>query len=198
MRFPSDRRAARGTTLVESIIAMAVLLVGLLGFMSFQSIVAKANHFATRMRMASALAQDLTENINRWALTDPRLATAVNVTALNDTQIIDRWDMGPDAVVAAPYNTAQYSDRAGDANAAVPNALVLGGSTYQGLASDVDADNDGTVDYTFTRYWNVFRVQLPGSPNPNGLLVQVIVRWREPEGRFRQVTASAFKSTVLQ
>jgi hypothetical protein len=87
---------------------------------------------------------------------------------------------------ASSSYTAQYSDKALDSNASTPAAL---GAGYQGLSSDVDGD--GVAD--FTRYWNVFRVNMGAGGAENGKLVQIIVRWKEPGFGYRQVTTSTFK-----
>jgi type IV pilus assembly protein PilV len=173
----------RGTTLIEAMVAMSIVLIGLLGLAQIQTLVVRTNHFAKRMAQASALAVDMEENIKRWGYTDSRLNSPVTVLSMNDNEITSRWDMGRGTTTS--YQ-AHFSDKASDPNAVTPNAL---GATFQGLPTDIDAD--GTAD--FTRYWNVITVNTTGTPTANGKLVQIIIRWREPGLGFRQVTASAFK-----
>ena len=45
----------------------------------------------------------------------------------------------------------------------------------------------------FQRYWNVFLIDLNGSGAAQGTLVQVIVRWKEPNFGYRQVNTSFYK-----
>jgi hypothetical protein len=82
---------------------------------------------------------------------------------------------------------AQFSDSpTSDPNAGTSNAL---GPLYQGFSSDVDGD--GKPD--FTRYWNVYAVDPGSTGTPNGKLVQVIVRWNEPNVGWHQIAISTFK-----
>jgi hypothetical protein len=82
---------------------------------------------------------------------------------------------------------AQYSDsKTTDVNAGTFAAL---GATYQGLSSDVDGD--GKAD--FTRYWNVYSVDLGGTGTASGKLVQIIVRWNDPSVGWKQVAVTTFK-----
>lgn len=177
---------ARGFTMIESLITMVVLIIAFLGFASLQLVGVQANYFGDRLLQASQLATDLAENIQRWPYTDPRLtptSTLLGPTAISDPSITGNWDLGTSLTTTSK---AQYSDLANDPNATNPGAL---GSNYQGLSSDVD--NDGVPD--FTRYWNVYSIDLANSGTPNGLLVQIVVRWKQPGFGYRQVTTTAFK-----
>jgi Tfp pilus assembly protein PilV len=182
MNRPRFRR--RGSTLVEAMIAAAVFLVALAGLLPLQVMGARLNRFSDRTFAATSLATDLTENIARWDYSDARLLPLTTVSSFGDSSIASTWDMGSSS--HASY-TAQYSDSpATDHNASTSNAL---GSTYQGFSSDVDGD--GAPD--FTRYWNVYAVDLTGSGTPSGKLVQVIVRWNEPSVGWHQVAVTTFK-----
>ncbi|MGQ0507114.1 MAG: type IV pilus modification PilV family protein [Myxococcaceae bacterium] len=178
------RRSERGTSMIEALAAMSIVLVGLLGFLSTQTAVARSNHYSRRLRQASALASDLEENIRRWSYPDARLATNVTVNNFSDSAIVSRWDMG--RAQTSTYQ-AHFSDKGSDANASNSSAL---GNSYQGVSSD--ANQDGTAD--FVRYWNVIAVDLNNTGTANGKLVQIIVRWKEPGFGFRQVTHTAYKA----
>jgi len=52
-------------------------------------------------------------------------------------------------------------------------------------------NRDGVPD--FIRYWNVYAIDLASSGTPNGLFIQIIVRWKQPGFGYRQITASKFK-----
>lgn len=178
------RRAPRGTSMIEAMVAMGVLLVGLLGFASLQVVTVRANHYNKRVSQASALANDLVENVRLWGYLDTRLTSLGNVTSAEAAAVKDKWDMG--RAQAASY-TAQYGDAPDDANATNQNAL---GATYPGIKGELDPYHDGPE---FFRYWNVFGLDTDGDGNPNGKLVQVIVRWKEPAYGYRQITTMAFK-----
>ena len=180
---PPRRRKPRGTSLVEAMIAMSVLLFGLTGVASLQLATSKANQFSRRYAQASAVATDLEENINLWSYSDSRLNTANGVTSLSDPSIVNRWDMGSSATASF---VADYSDKTPDSNASSAGAL---GAAYPGLSGDIDGD--GVPE--FTRYWNVSTVDLMSSGVPNGKLVQIIVRWYEPGTGYKQLNASTFK-----
>ncbi|MBF5042810.1 hypothetical protein FGE12_10435 [Aggregicoccus sp. 17bor-14] len=175
MSTHSRRLAAqRGTTLVEAMIAMGVVLVGLLGFASLQIITSRANVFNKRMAQATTVAQELAENMRGWPYADSRLSPGTAITSLADTNLTSGWDLGR---AATPSPTPQFSDS------------VLTAANYRGLA--LDADRDGTAE--FTRYWNVYAANLTGGGQANGKLIQIIVRWKEPGLGFRQVTTMAYK-----
>jgi len=173
--------------MIESMITMVVLIIAFLGFATLQLVGVQANYFGDRLVQASQLATDLAENVRRWPYTDPRLTPLSTITgpsAISDPSITGNWDLGTSL---ATSSKVQYSDLANDPNATNPGAL---GTNYQGFSSDVNGD--GVPD--FTRYWNVYAIDLSNSGTPNGVLVQIIVRWKQPGFGYRQVTATAFKS----
>lgn len=180
----SRRRPSRGFTLVEAMVASAILMIALAALLPLQVMGARMNRFSERTLDATLLATDLSENITRWAYTDARLTPMITVSSLADSAIAARWDMGTSARAS---QTAQYSDSPKqDPNAGTYAAL---GTTYQGLSSDVDGD--GTAD--FTRYWNVYAVDATGSGTPSGKLIQIIVRWNEPQVGWHQIVVTTFK-----
>jgi hypothetical protein len=94
------------------------------------------------------------------------------------------WDMGSSDKAKSK---AQYSDSpTTDANATTSNALA---QNYQGLSTDVDGD--GKPD--FIRYWNVYEVDVSGTGTPNGKLVQIITRWKDPNVGWRQIAITTFR-----
>ena len=195
MTMGSTFSRRRGTSLIEAMISITMLLIGLAGFASLQPVIVRSNHFAKRVAVASMLATDLEESVHRWGYADARLAPSMTLTGCNTasmsgcfadpTNVVPKWDMGKSD--AGSY-TPQFSD------------ADLG--TYRGVpvtGAGADVDRDGTPE--FFRYWNVYEIDPSGSTIPNGKLVQIIVRWKEPNYGFRQVTNSAFKfnpAVVLQ
>jgi len=180
----SARPAARGFTLVEAMIASAILAIALAALLPLQVMGARMNRWSERTLDASLLGTDLSENIARWSYSDPRLAPLITVSSFNDSTLVATWDMGTSQ--RAPRK-AQFSDSpTSDQNATSYNAL---GTTYQGLSADVDGD--GKVD--FTRYWNVYAIDPINSGTPSGKLIQIIVRWNEPNVGWHQVTMTTFK-----
>ena len=181
----SRRRAAsRGFTLVEALVASAILMIAIAALLPLQVMGARLNRVSSRTLDGTLLATDLSENITRWAYTDPRLNPLQTISSFSDSAVAARWDMGTDAQAS---QRAEFSDSpTTDQNAGQYAAL---GATYQGLSSDVDGD--GTPD--FTRYWNVYAVDTTGSGTPSGKLIQIIVRWNEPQVGWHQVVVTTFK-----
>lgn len=175
-RTPLKRRPPRGVTLVEAIVAMAILLVAGLALASLQISSYRSSRFGDRMLEADALANDLAENMKLWSYDDVLLNPHATVTSTSDSSI--KWNLGRDV---NPSPAMDFS------NADLP-------ASYHGLPLDVD--RDGTDD--FQRYWQVYLVQDPTSSAEVGKLVQIFVRWRESgtggakNYLYRQVSAFTF------
>ncbi|HET9157717.1 MAG TPA: prepilin-type N-terminal cleavage/methylation domain-containing protein [Myxococcaceae bacterium] len=177
-------RASRGFTLVEAMVALAILLVAITALFPLQMMGVRMNRRSERTLDGTLLATDLSENITRWAYTDPRLNPLQTISSFSDSAVAARWDMGTSDRAS---QTAEFSDSPQpDQNASTYAAL---GAGYQGLSSDIDGD--GTPD--FTRYWNVYALDTTGSGTPSGKLIQVIVRWNEPKIGWHQVVVTTFK-----
>ncbi|HET9034860.1 MAG TPA: prepilin-type N-terminal cleavage/methylation domain-containing protein [Myxococcaceae bacterium] len=180
----SSGRSARGFTLVEAMIASAILAISLAALLPLQVMGARMNRWSERTLDASLLGTDLSENIARWSYSDPRLAPLITVSSFTDSTLAATWDMGSSAQAT---RKAQFSDSpTTDQNAGSYDSL---GASYQGLSTDVDGD--GKPD--FTRYWNVYAVDPIGSGTPSGKLIQIIVRWNEPNVGWHQIALTTFK-----
>ncbi len=180
----SARPAAGGFTLVEAMIASAILAISLAALLPLQLMGVRMNRWSERTLDASLLGTDLSENIARWNYSDPRLAPLTTVSSFSDSTLVATWDMGR---YAQATRKAQFSDSpTADQNATGYDSL---GASYQGLSSDVNGD--GKAD--FTRYWNVYAIDPTGSGTPNGKLIQIIVRWNEPNVGWHQVALTTFK-----
>ena len=69
-----SRSRERGTTLIESMAAMLVVIVGFLGVMAVNKIGVKMNGDARTVTRASAIANDLVEQLGLLSYADARLA----------------------------------------------------------------------------------------------------------------------------
>ena len=193
-----SRRHDRGFTLVEAMVASIVMLIGLLGLAGLQVVGMRANNLGKRMSQAALLAQDLAQNMQIWAYSDTRFTPRNNTgtfTDTNDPAIAKYWNLTNAQRPTASDGSTLTFDYS-DANPAttwetVGNAL---GANYQGVSSPVDLSLPAGEQVIFTRYWNVFNVNL-GAPGSvvQGKLVQVVVRWKEPNFGWRSVTESFFK-----
>ncbi len=199
-------RRQRGFSIIEAMIASLVMMIGLLGLAGLQVVGVRSNHFGRSMTQASQLAQDLTENMQRWDYNDARLSPAAPRSwtvqnSASNAAVDKEWDMGRG--VSATHTdgsayTADFTD--GTTNATKTAALDLAfcapnppGCPYIGQSGDVDGD--GVLDYQ--RYWNVWTTSFDGSTT-TGKFVQVIVRWKEPVLGYRQIAASTFKEIPNQ
>jgi len=175
---------SRGFTLVEALVASAILMIAIAALLPLQMMGARLNRFSERTLDGTLLATDLSENITRWSYTDPRLNSLQTISSFSDSAVAARWDMGTSA---RSSQMAEFSDSPlPDPNAQSYAAL---GTSYQGVSSDVDGD--GKPD--FTRYWNVYALDATGSGTPSGKLIQIIVRWNEPQVGWHQVVVTTFK-----
>jgi prepilin-type N-terminal cleavage/methylation domain-containing protein len=192
-------RRDRGFTLLECFIALAVLATGMLGLLALTSVGVRANHFGRRMAQAEELAHDLAEQVEHWDYADVRLNPgcgdcATNVTfTLDETSIngafVNSWDLGNKDLITnqgqSPNYKVQFAELSSDPNAVTQGALALGKTAYSGAFSDPNPDVAGA--FLFNRYWNVYTFN-------GGKLVQIFVRWKEPNLGWRQVAVSTFKS----
>jgi len=193
-------RIHRGFSLIEAMVASVVMLIGLLGLAGLQVTATRANHLGKRMAQASLLAQDLVQNMQVWQYSDSRLAPQGGATPAhtgtyadtNHADIVKFWDLQNSAALQSAVDgtslTFDFTD--GPAGAAQVNQLA---ANYSGVLSPVDPTLPAGEQTIYQRYWNVFLVDLNASGTPQGKLVQVVVRWKEPNFGYRQVTTSFYK-----
>jgi len=204
------RRHDRGFSLIEAMVASVIMLIGLLGLAGLQVIGMRANNIGKRMSQASLLAQDLAQNMQIWAYADNRLqsggppapngarTTLYHLNSSDGTAISKYWDLKSAQQPTAQDDTTltfDYSD-ASTGWETVPNAITA--TNYQGVMSPVDTSLPLAEQTIFTRYWNVFNVDLVNAGSAQGKLVQIVVRWKEPNFGWRSVTNSFFKYDPTQ
>lgn len=150
-------RRQRGTTLLEAMIAMGVLMIGAAGLVGLQR---QSNFFmgdSRRTTRASMFAQDLVNQIELWDYDDPRL---INRTTTNDADIGDSAEAM--AVSADPVadDLADFGETG------------LGG-TWAGLPNELLLANQ------MERYWNVADApDTNGNNVADGKRVAVVIRWQ--------------------
>jgi prepilin-type N-terminal cleavage/methylation domain-containing protein len=194
------RAMDRGFSLIESMVASVVMLIGLLGLAGLQITGIRANNLGKRMAQASLLAQDLVQSMQVWEYADARLTpqggAAPSHTGVyadtNHADVVKFWDLQNTAALISNVNgsTVTFDFTDGAAGAAQVNQLA---ANYEGVLSPVDTSLPAGEQTIYQRYWNVFNVDLTGSGTAQGKLVQVMVRWKEPKFGYRQVTTSVFK-----
>lgn len=198
----SALRSDRGFSLIEAMMASVVMLIGLLGLAGLQVVGMRANNIGKRMSQASLLGDDLAQNMQIWAYTDSRLTPQNNASLYSDTNaaaIAAYWNLNsavtPTSNTTGSTVTFDYSDGPAASWVTVPNALA---TNYEGVMSPVDTSLAAGEQTVFTRYWNVFNIDLTGSGTAQGKLVQIIVRWKEPTFGYRSVTHSFYKYDPTQ
>ena len=150
----------RGTTLLEAMVAMAVVLIAAAGTAGLHTQQLKMTGEARRITEATALAQDLVENMSLWAFNDARLS---NANTSNDTDIGDSQSRFERASPPADHSDADL------------------GATWTGIPQ-------ASVPAGFERYWNVAYVDdVDGNAAWDAVRIAVIVRWPAGTGWRRVV-----------
>jgi type IV pilus assembly protein PilV len=190
----------RGFSLIEAMVASVVMLIGLLGLAGLQVIGMRANNLGKRMAQASLLAQDLAQQMQLWQYADTRLSPQASASPAhtgmysdtNHADIAKFWDLQNAAALKSNVDgsTVTFDFTDGAAGAAAVNQLA---ANYTGVLSPVDTSLPTAEQTVFQRYWNVFLIDLNGSGTAQGKLVQVVVRWKEPNFGYRQVNTSFYK-----
>lgn len=169
-------RSQRGTTLLEAMIALVILLIGAIGVIAAHRQGLRLASDARRITRASAIAQDLVDQMALWPYGDPRLA---NANTGNDTDLGDR---------AVAFEASALSLSAADHGDA---DLALGGTTWNGIPTSVVQGQGGR----FERYWNVAYVDdAEGDGVPDAVRIAVIVRWGDPGAGYRRIVTFASKA----
>lgn len=171
MRRP-DRQS--GFTLIETMVAMAILMFGAVGMTKLFNVSYEMNGQARRATRASAIAQDLLENISLWAYQDNVIGTPLaNVSTANDA------DIG-DTAFAFQTDASPVADGLADHDEATITAM---GAAFTGIPTAALGE--------FQRYWNVTYLDTNGNGVNDLVQIAVIVRWPEGASWRRVVLLSA-------
>lgn len=166
----SHRNPQRGTTLIEAMVALSVLLIGAAGMVGLHNQGVRVEGDSRRITRATAIAQDLVTQIDLWPYTDPRLA---------NTQVGNDLSLG-DPTFAIEGSADPVADGLVDYGEA---GLTLGGAAWLGLPA---AAVNG-----YERYYGVAYVDdSNGNAVPDSARVAVVVRWRSGSAWRRVVILS--------
>jgi prepilin-type N-terminal cleavage/methylation domain-containing protein len=170
------RTTPRGVTLIEAMVALSVMLIGAVGMVGLHRQGQRMNADAVRITRATAIAQDLLNQMSLWPYGDPRLA---NANPGNDLTVGDPT-FAFEQVAATPWD---YDD----------TGLQLGGTTWLGIPA---AEVAGAG---YQRYWNVSYAGMDSNGNgiPDGVRIAAVVRWPSGTG-FRRVVLLAVKSNPAE
>ncbi|MBI3553950.1 MAG: prepilin-type N-terminal cleavage/methylation domain-containing protein [Elusimicrobia bacterium] len=126
---PSKRRGNSGVTLVELMIAVAIITIGILGFVGAFQFITKALHISRSRTLATNLAQEKIESLKNLSYYELLITTASNQdNNFSPAILYDTSNYPPDQVAIGGINFTRY--------------------TYVALAQFV-ADTVSTVTYTY-------------------------------------------------
>jgi hypothetical protein len=158
-------------------VAMVVLLIGAVGMMGLHATGVRMEGEAREITRATAIAQDLMNQLQTWEYADPRLADS---NGTNFADLADDARAFEDGAGTPPYDHAEAD-------------LTLNGRDWNGLPTASLAAGG------FERYWNVTplnpdgsRIDVGGNGLEDGMRVAVVVRW--PQGsRWHRVVLLGYK-----
>ncbi len=159
---------ARGSTLIELMIAMAVLVVGLLAMWSLHMVGLTSTSAGRRQTIATALARELVSGLERLSYGDPLLTDNVTGQPQGPSQFPPAGTFGN--LVDGSGNIAaahQWGD-----------ALPVGG-----VRLDSELREAAEASAHFERRWSVWGFVSPRAPagSPAGVkIIAVSVTWRDP------------------
>lgn len=168
------RTTPRGSTLIEAMVAMSVLVIGAMGMMGLHTQGIKIESDSRHITRATAIAQDLLSQVQLWDYDDARLADTFtdNLATLGD----------PDFAVEreADLLAAKLVDHA-------EAELTAGGAEFHGLPTSAISG--------YERYWSFAEDLVNDDTNGNGVVdgrrVAVLVRWKSGGG-WRRVVLLGF------
>lgn len=144
MKNVRTRKGRSGFTLLELLIAVSLLAIGLLAVASMQSVAMNANTVSNRLTVATTLAQQVAEDMLSWAISDPKLNTAIpmpvsttpNYTFINpSTGVASSQITIPGAgTYSARYSTAPNSTVNGNTQIVIM-VSYLSGSAWKDLVT---------------------------------------------------------------
>ncbi len=169
------RTGERGLTLIENMTAMAVLLIGAAGMISLHTMGLRMNGDARRMTRATAVAQDLVNNMELWAYDESTASPLFNATAANDADVADTAGMFESEPDPVGSGLADHGEE----------TLTALGAAWMGIPV-------GDLGGEYERYWNVAYVDTNGDGVNDAVDIAVIVRWRQGTG-FRRIVLHALK-----
>src|SRR3990172_4146391 len=178
-------RSQRGTTLVEAMFALFVIFIGAFGLISAHKQGLRFSADARRISRASAIAQDLVEQIALWPYTDPRFTT--NHYGPGNLNIGDPGQSFESSTSPMGDGIADHSD------------AELTPANYQGIpTAALFADGAAGGTRLVERYWNVACVDDDDNGGVgNGVFdacrIAVIVRWGDPQRGYRRIVSLTTK-----
>lgn len=160
---------ARGVSLIEMMIAMAIITVGLLAMWNLHMVGITSTAAGRRHTVATALARELVQGLERLSYSDVHITSALDVnapgtpTGLPADQIFGPLVDGSGSIKTTPH---VWSD----------------GSPIPGVRLDSQM-RENAEGARFERRWTVWNVTSPSAPAGSAAgvkLIAVSVTWHDP------------------
>jgi hypothetical protein len=180
-KHPKARKGARGTSLIESMTALGILAVGLMGFTTAIVAALGQDRRNDARAAAQALATELARDMATWRFNDPRLTPVNSYTGLSFTQPqVTAFNVSTKPTLSAPGVVTETLVPPPDYR----DATSLGAYAGTDLSVINRLPNVGST-YLFRRYWNV----TVDPSNDKMKLIAVHVTYSASTGRREVVTA---------
>ncbi len=172
MQRPRPRRPARGSSLVELMIAMAVIAVGLLAMWHLHVLGITSNAAGRRQTIATALARELVSGLERLAFTDGLVTKSCYGQPTSS---------GPAADCDGRFGSLVAPDGSISSDAAIHR--WADGTPVPGVRLDSQM-REMTEGAGYERRWSVWELVSPqagAAGKPAGVkVIAVSVIWRDP------------------
>lgn len=160
------KRRARGFSLIEVIVSMAIMTVGLLGVAALIGSTLATGAQARYMNIANVLASEKLDNLNKWPSNDPNVAAG---GSLNGPANCAAGDDYCDQVTVSESSGADYETQTQIVNgASVTTTIVHTNSGCVDTPANCGVPNPTANGNTFTRRWLITAnpvITGPGGPS---------------------------------
>jgi type IV pilus modification protein PilV len=150
-QFINGKRGAKGFTLVEVLVSMAIMTVGLLGVAALIGSTLASGTQARYMNIANILASEKLDNLNKWPSNDPNVAPG---GALAGPPACAAGDAYCDQVTVSEISGANYETQTQIVNGApVATTIVHTNGGCVDTPANCGVPNPNGNGNTFTRRW---------------------------------------------
>lgn len=185
-------RTDNGFSLVELLIALTILAIGLLGILGMQVYAIRGNAFSSNMSIAQNIAQQKLEYYRNLSYNNVRGVPEFGTEYVGQAAVVPATDLPADDYLPP------FPENAADTVRVDVEAYGALRADNSGTVFEDIAPADGTPDPPFDRFRRVTIVKAidgaVGGLADTGLVIKVIVYWRNPSGTEDRVEMMAMKS----